>query len=67
MKQKDSMQRIFIKSFLFTVGSVCGLKQFITGARNVAKFSPMTWLNQQPKDFHAAGFDALVRQLMHRY
>jgi hypothetical protein len=33
--QKDSMQRIFInRCFLFTVGSVCHLKRFMTGSRN---------------------------------
>jgi hypothetical protein len=32
--QKDSMQRIFIKKcFLFTVGSVCRVKRFITGGQ----------------------------------
>jgi hypothetical protein len=33
--QKGSMQRILIKKcLLFTVGSVCRVKQFITGSRN---------------------------------
>jgi hypothetical protein len=36
--QKDSMQRIPInKCFLFTVGSVCRVKQLITGSRNSLK------------------------------
>jgi hypothetical protein len=34
----DSMQRIFIKKcFLFTVASVCRVKQFTTGSRNPLK------------------------------
>jgi hypothetical protein len=37
-RQKDSMQRIFIKKcFLFTGGSVCRLKRFTTGWRNSLK------------------------------
>jgi hypothetical protein len=41
--QKDSVRRIFIKKcFLFTVGSVCRVKRFTTGSRNVANVSPMT-------------------------
>jgi hypothetical protein len=33
--QKDSVQRIFVKKgFLFTVGSVCRVKQFTTGSTN---------------------------------
>jgi hypothetical protein len=40
---KDSMQGIFIKKyFLFTVGSVCRVKRFTTGSRNVVNFSLMT-------------------------
>jgi hypothetical protein len=36
--QEDSMQRIFInKCVLFKVGSVCRVKQFITGLRNSLK------------------------------
>jgi hypothetical protein len=58
------------KCFLFTVGSVCRVKQFTAGSRNVANVSLMTkrfetalrkWLRQQSKDFYAAGFDALVK------
>jgi hypothetical protein len=40
--QKDSMQRIFIKKYsVFTVGSVCRVKGFTTGSRNVANVSLM--------------------------
>jgi hypothetical protein len=36
--QKDSLQRIFIKKcFLYTVGSICRLKQFTTGLKNSLK------------------------------
>jgi hypothetical protein len=36
--QKSSMQRIFINKFsLFTVGSVCRVKQFTTDLRNSLK------------------------------
>jgi L-rhamnose isomerase len=35
---KDSMRRIFVKKcFLFMVGSVCRVKQFIIGSRNSLK------------------------------
>jgi hypothetical protein len=37
--KKDSVQRIFIKkSFLFTVGSICRVKRFTSGVRNMANF-----------------------------
>jgi hypothetical protein len=61
---KDSMQRIVInKYFLLTIRSVCRVKQFTAGSRNVVNISLVTkrkWLRQQSKDFYAAGFDALV-------
>jgi hypothetical protein len=39
-RQKDSMERIFIKKyFLFTVGNVCHVKRFTSGSRNVADVS----------------------------
>jgi hypothetical protein len=70
--KKNSMRMIFIKKFfLFTVGSFCCVKSFTTGSRNSLKDfrkSQMMpdrvrkWLRQQPKDFHAAGFDALVKR-----
>jgi hypothetical protein len=59
------------KCFLFTVGSVYGVKRFISESRNslkdVRKLQMMPdqerkWLKQQPKDFYAAGFDALVKR-----
>jgi hypothetical protein len=66
------MQRIFTKKcFLFTVGSVCRVKRCTTGSRNslkdVQKLQMLPdqlrkWLRQQSKYFHAAGFDALVKQ-----
>jgi hypothetical protein len=62
---------IFIeKFFLFMVGSVCHLKWFTTGSRNVANISLMTkevetearkWLRQQSKDFYAVGLNTLVK------
>jgi hypothetical protein len=71
-EQKDSMQRIFIKKcFLFTMGSVCLVKRFTTGLRNVINILLITkrlkrrcgsgW-EQQSKDSHAAGFDALLNR-----
>jgi hypothetical protein len=52
------------------LGSVCRVKQFTAGLRNVAIVSPMTevetevrkWLKQLSKVFYAAGFDTLVKQ-----
>jgi hypothetical protein len=41
--EKGSVKRIFIKKyFLFTVGSVCRVKQFTIVSRNVANISLMT-------------------------
>jgi hypothetical protein len=66
------MQRIFINEyFLFTVGSVCRVKIFLTASRNflkdVRKSQMMhdqvrKWLRQRSKDFCAGGFDALVKR-----
>jgi hypothetical protein len=64
--QKESVQRIFIqKCFLFMVGSVCRVKRFTSGQRNVANVSLMAkrlkqtevrkWLRHQPEDFCDAG------------
>jgi hypothetical protein len=59
------------KCFLFTVGSVCRVKQFTTGSRNSIKDvgkPQMTsdqlrkWLREQSKDFCAAGFEALLKR-----
>jgi hypothetical protein len=52
------MERIFIKKCsLFTVGSVCHVHIW------VATVSLMTKrLKQQPKDFYAASFDALLKR-----
>jgi hypothetical protein len=70
--QKDSVQRILLKKcFLFTVGSVCRVKRFKTGSGNslqdVRKSQMMPdhvrkCLRQQPNDFYAVGFDALVKR-----
>jgi hypothetical protein len=65
-REKNPMQRIFIKKcFLFTVGSVCHVKQFTAGGRCLADEEVETgvrkWLRQQSKDFHAAGLDTLVK------
>jgi hypothetical protein len=41
--KKGSVQRLFIKKcILFTVGSVCRVKLFTAGSRNVANVSLMT-------------------------
>jgi hypothetical protein len=66
------MQRIFIKKrFLFTVGSVYRVKRFTTRPRNclndvrksqMIPYQVPKWLRQQPKDFCAAGYDALVKR-----
>jgi hypothetical protein len=71
-EQKDSIQRIFIKTyFLFVVGSVCRVKRFTTGSKNSLKGlrksqmmfdQVLKWLRQQSKDFYAAGFEALVKR-----
>jgi hypothetical protein len=55
------------KRFLFTVGSVCRLKQSSLGGKNFAddeeaETEVRQWLRQQSKDFYAAGFDALVKR-----
>jgi hypothetical protein len=67
------MRRVFInKCFLFTAGTVCCLKWFITGSRNALKdirksqmipCQMLKWLWQQPKDFYTAGLDALAEQV----
>jgi hypothetical protein len=63
------MQRTFIqKCSLFTVGSVCRVKQFTTGWQILAddeevEIESRKWLRQQSKDLYAAGFDAFVKRL----
>jgi hypothetical protein len=58
---------IFIKKcFLFTVGSVCRVKQFSLGGKRFVvdeevKTEVQKWLRQQSKDLYAAGFNALVK------
>jgi hypothetical protein len=66
------MQRIFTKNFfLFTVGSVCRVKRFISNSRNFLKNARKSqmmldqvrkWLRQQSKDLYAEDFDAQVKQ-----
>jgi hypothetical protein len=62
------MQRIFIKKcFLFTVGSVCHLKQFHHCGGRFADDEEVgrevqKWLRQESKYFYAAGFDSLVKR-----
>jgi hypothetical protein len=67
----DSMQSIFIKKcFLFTVGSVYGVKQITAGSRDVAVVSLMTksskrsveMVETRAKRLFAAGFDELVKR-----
>jgi hypothetical protein len=59
---------MFIKKcFLFTVGSVCGVKWFITRGKcstndEEAELEVRKWLRQQSRDFYDAGFDALVKR-----
>jgi hypothetical protein len=69
---KELMQRIFTKKcFLCTVGSVCCVKRFSRMSRNslkdVRKSQMMPdqvrkWLRQQPEDFYAAAFDAVIKR-----
>jgi hypothetical protein len=56
---------------MFTVGRVCRVKQFTTEVEKRAKrfvddkmaeTDVRMWMRQQPKDFYAAGFDALVKR-----
>jgi hypothetical protein len=69
------MYRIFIKKcFMFTVGSVSGVKRFTTGSRichlggkgfadeEEVETEVRKWLRQQSKDFYAASFHALVKR-----
>jgi hypothetical protein len=62
------MQRISTKKyFLITVGSFCRVKRFHFGGRRVAddeevEMEVRKLLRQWSKDFHAAGFDALVKR-----
>jgi hypothetical protein len=62
------MQRIFIKKcFLFTVGSVCRVKQFSLDGNRFADDEEVEtevriWLRQQSKDFYAVSFDPLVKR-----
>jgi hypothetical protein len=67
------VHKIFIKKyFLFTLGSVYGVKRFTTWSRkslmDVRKSQMMPdqvrkWLRQQSNDFYAGGFDGLVKRL----
>jgi hypothetical protein len=57
--QNDSMQRIFTKKyFLFMLGSVCNIKQFILGGKY---FADDEEVETAAKGLCAAGFDALVK------
>jgi hypothetical protein len=70
--KKGLMQRIFINIFfLFKAGSVLRVKVFKTGSTNylkdVRKLQMMLdqvrkWLRHQPRDFYAAGFEALIKR-----
>jgi hypothetical protein len=48
--QKDAVRRIFIKKcFVFTVGSVCRIKRFITGSINPSRtFESGKWYPTKP-------------------
>jgi hypothetical protein len=71
-RQKDSMQRMFIKKcFLFTVGNVCLVRRLTTGSRislmhlgksQMMPYRVRKWLRQESKGVYAAGFDALVKR-----
>jgi hypothetical protein len=55
------------KCLLFTVGSVCCVKQFHLGGKRFAgdkevEIKVWKWLRQQSKDFYAAGFETLVKR-----
>jgi hypothetical protein len=53
--QRDSVQRIFInKYFLYTAGSICGVKRFTTGSRNSLKD---VWKLQMRKRRCGSGWD----------
>jgi hypothetical protein len=62
------MQRIFIKKcFLFTMGSVCCVKQFHFCGKRFADDEKVEkevrkCLRQQSKHFYAVSFDALVKR-----
>jgi hypothetical protein len=62
------VQRIFAKkNVLFILASVCRVKRFHLGGIRFADGEEVEtevrkWLRQQPKDFFAAGFNALVKQ-----
>jgi hypothetical protein len=66
--EKGLNTNIFIKKcFLFTVGSVCGVKRFHFSGKRFAvdeevETDVQKWLRQQPKDFYAGGFDVFVRR-----
>jgi hypothetical protein len=62
------MQKILIyKYFLFKVGSVCRLKRYNLDGKSFSDDEEVEtevrkWPKQRSKDFHAAGFDALVKR-----
>jgi hypothetical protein len=59
---------VFLKKcFLFTAGSVCCVKRFITGGKRFADDEEVEtelrkWLRIWSKEFYAAIFDALVKR-----
>jgi hypothetical protein len=66
--RRDSVKRIFIKKyFLFTVGSVCRVKKYTSGWYTF-RWWGKGWNGRSEvaqttaKNFHAAGFDALVKR-----
>jgi hypothetical protein len=68
-KRTQSKGYLFIKKcLLFTVGSVCRVKQFHLSGRCFAgdkevEIKVWKWLRQQSKDFYAVGFDTPVERL----
>jgi hypothetical protein len=49
------------------VGSFCRVKRFQLGGKHIAddeefEREVMKWLRQQPEDFYAVGFDALIKR-----
>jgi hypothetical protein len=62
------MQTIFINKYLlFMLVNLCRVKRFSLGGKRFAddeevKTKVRKWLRQQSEDFHAAGFDALVKR-----
>jgi hypothetical protein len=65
--QKNSMQRILIRTLPVYLGKICRVKRFHLGGKCFAddeevETEARKWLRQLPKEFCAIGFNALVKQ-----